>query len=282
MAIGISLLFSPPTLHTDSATGASTATGLPDIDSPDRLTVSLAQTLGDGEFGVAAKDLTTGETYSFGLNQPFDAASTMKLLFASYMYHQASNNQLDLNEMITIPAGDVQHYGTGVIQYQAGPYQFSYRELARLMMEKSDNTAGYVLAKKLDEQGLQDYAGGLGMSQTSVANNQTAAVDMVKLDTAIYQNRVADPELTKELLGILDDSAFEDRLPAKLPNGAKVYHKTGDALGGGLHDTGIVVYRGHAYAVAIFTDNQGANQDRTKARMADASRDIFAYFNRRP
>lgn len=280
VALGISLLLSPPTFRTEQATGATEAAGLPDIETQSRLTVRLAQTLGAGHFQVSAKDLQTGETYRFGDERTYDAASTMKLLFAAYLYHQVSAGQFNLDEHVTIPVSDIQRYGTGTIQHQTEPWQGTYRDLARLMMEQSDNTAAHVIADKLGIDNLQTFADDLNLSQTAVADNTTTPDDMLKLLEAIHSGTVANAEQTKGLLGILDDSAFEDRLPAKLPEGTKVYHKTGDAIGGGLHDVGLVEYRGHTYAVAIFTARQGPDQADTKARMADASRDIFAYFNR--
>lgn len=278
VALGISLLFSPPTFRTERATGA--AEGLPTIKTDSRLTVRLAQTLGAGEFEVVAKDLKTGETYRFGQDKTFDAASTMKLLFAAYLYHQADVGEVDLDEPVTIPVKDFDRYGTGTIQYQREAWQGTWRDLAALMMEQSDNTAAHQIALKLGHEELQEYANRLGLAQTTVETNTTTPDDMVTLLEAIHRGEVAGTERTEALLGILDDSAFEDRLPAQLPDGAKVYHKTGDAFGGGLHDAGLVEWRGHTYAVAIFTDRQGGDQTGTKARMAEASRDVFAYFNR--
>lgn len=280
VAFGISLLLSPPTFRTESATGATIGKGLPKIANQNRLTVRLAQTLGQGNFTVAARDVQAGETYDFGNDKTYDAASTMKLLFAAYLYQQASEGNIDLDTAITIPSGQIQRYGTGTIQNSPGPYRFTYRELAQLMMEKSDNTAAFVLSNKLGTEDLQSFAESLGLSRTSVERNTTTAKDLLKIVEAIQKGTFASPELTAELKSILDDSDFEDRLPAKLPEGAKVYHKTGDAFGGGLHDVGFVEYRGHTYAVAILTDQQGGDQDDTKERMAEASRDIFAYFNR--
>jgi beta-lactamase class A len=280
VALGISLLFSPPTFRTERATGATTAEGLPEIKTDSRLTVRLAQTLGEGNFQVAVKDMKTGETYRFGKEKTFDAASTMKLLFAAYLYHQADAGEFDLDESVTIPVSQFDRYGTGTIQQQKEAWRGTWRDLARLMMEVSDNTAAHQIAQKLEIEELQSYADELGLGLTSVADNTTTPDDMVKLLEDIHRGKIAGEASTADLLSILDDSAFEDRLPALLPDGAKVYHKTGDAFGGGLHDAGLVEYRGHTYAVAIFTDRQGGDQENTKSRMAEASRDIFAYFNR--
>jgi beta-lactamase class A len=280
VALGISLLFSPPTFRTERATGATTAEGLPEIKTDSRLTIKLAQTLGEGNFQVAVKDMKTGETYRFGKEKTFDAASTMKLLFAAYLYHQVDAGEFDINEQVTIPVKDFDRYGTGTIQYQKEAWHGTWGDLAHLMMEQSDNTAAHQIAEKLGHENLQRFADDHGMGHTTVEDNTTTPDDMVKLLEDIYRDKVAGKEQTAALLGILDDSAFEDRLPAQLPEGTKVYHKTGDAFGGGLHDVGLVEYKGHTYAVAIFTDRQGGDQANTKSRMAEASRDIFAYFNR--
>lgn len=282
VAFGISLLLSPPAAiwRTEQAVSSSETADLPNIATADQLTITLAQTFGRGsKVGIAAKDLTTGEGFELADNRKFDAASTMKLIIVGYMYHEASNNQFDLDEVLTIPAGDVQRYGTGVIQYQAGPYQYSYRELARLMMEKSDNTAAYVLANNLDKTKLQEFANGQGLTDTSIDNNTTTARDLVRFLERLHANEMAEPALTNEMLSILDDSDFEDRLRAKLPKETTVYHKTGDAFNGGSHDAGLVIYQNHVYAVAIFTEGLGSREV-AAPKIASASRDIFAYFNR--
>jgi len=279
VAIGISLLLSPPTFRTESATGADSDQTLPKIPNQNRLTVRLAQTLGEGEFSVAARDLQTGETYTFGTDQEYDAASTTKLLFAAYLYQQAAAGEIDLDQVIEIPESQVQHYGTGTIQNSPGPHRFTYRELAQLMIEQSDNTAAYTLSSKLGLDALQEYGESLGLTATSVQANTTTAKDMLTLVAAVQKGVVDNPELAAELKSILDDSAFEDRLPADLPADAKVFHKTGDAFGGGLHDVGFVEYQGRTYAVAMMTDHQG-DSAKAKARMAEASRYLFAYFTR--
>lgn len=280
VACGISLLLSPPTFNTPPATGAPGTSNIAPVKNPNELTIKLAHNLGNGEFGVAAKDLKTGEVFSFGDTKVFDAASTMKLVIVSYMYHEASNDKFDLDEMLTIPNDDIQHYGTGTIQNEPGPYRYTYRQLAKLMMEQSDNTAAFVLATRLDRGKLQAFANEQGMTQTSIEQNTTTPHDLVLLLEALNANRLADPGLTRDLFDILDNSAFEDRLPARLPKEAHVWHKTGDANDGGIHDAGIVEYRGHRYAVAIFTRGVADDPAAAKAKIAIASQDIFSYFVR--
>ncbi|MDP4000228.1 MAG: serine hydrolase [bacterium] len=281
VAIGISLLLSPPQQPARAPEKVSAISGLPTIASQQDLTIRIAQNLGDGRIGIAARDLGGGEEFVLGADRTYDAASTMKLVIVGFMYHEASNNRFDLDEVLTLAPGEIQRYGTGVIQNRPAPHRYSWRELARLMMEKSDNTAAYVLATRLDKQKLQRFADGEGMAHTSIADNTTTPRDMLRFMDRLQRGLLADEFLTEELLSILDDSEFEERIPALLPEGAKVFHKTGDAFNGGQHDVGIVRYHGKSYAVAIFTEGVSRDVDLARRKVAEASRDIFAYYRNR-
>ncbi len=266
-----SLLLTPPNLRTEPAQGQQGR--ITPISSADQLTIRLGElTESDETLGLAVKNLDTNQTYALNADATFDAASTSKVLIAAYFYNQASANRFDLDELVTIPDGDVQRYGTGSIQYESSPYRYTYRELVKRMLAQSDNTAAYVLAGKLGTDQLQTYANELGLQQTRLDGpNTTTPHDMLTVLEKLYRNQLADPELTKELLGYMQDTQFEDRLPAKLPNDATVYHKTGDALSGGFDDVGIVSYQGTTYAIALYTKGM------PKERLADISQAVFAF-----
>ncbi len=278
VAVGISLLLSPPREPVHQTETAQALDGLPKVESQEALTIRLAQNLGEGRIGIAAKDLKTGEAFNLGADQSFDAASTTKLVIVGFMYHEASNNRFDLDEVLTLSPSEIQPYGTGVIYAQPAPHRYSWRELARLTMEKSDNTAAYVLANRLDKAQLQRFADEQGLTDTSITENTTTPRDLAHYLERLYTGTVADEVLTEELLGILDDSDFEERIPAQLPPETVVFHKTGDAFNGGQHDAGIVVYEGHPYVVTIFTEHVAGGVDLARAKVAEASRDIFAYY----
>lgn len=281
VAVGISLLLSPPQQPARAPETVSALAGLPTVESQQDLTIRIAQNLGDGRVGIAARDLESGEEFVLGADRTYDAASTTKLVIVGFMYHEASNNRFDLDEVLTLAPDEIQRYGTGVIQNRPAPHRYSWRELARLMMEKSDNTAAFVLANRLDKAKLQHFADEQGLGNTSIADNTTTPRDMLRFMDRLQRGLLADEFLTRNLLGILDDSEFEDRLPALLPEDAEVFHKTGDAFNGGQHDVGIVRYQGKSYAVAIFTEGVSGDVDTKRQKIAEASRDIFAYYRNR-
>lgn len=281
VAVGLSLLLSPPQGPARAPETAVAIDGLPKIESQEDLTIKIAQNLGDGRIGIAARDLDTGEEFVLGADRVYDAASTTKLVIVGFMYHEASNNRFDLDEVLTLAPEEIQRYGTGVIQNRPAPHRYSWRELAALMMEQSDNTAAYVLATRLDKAKLQRFADEQGLAHTSMTENVTTPRDMLRFTDRLQRGLLADEVLTDELLGILDDSEFEDRIPALLPEKAEVFHKTGDAFNGGQHDVGIVRYGGTSYAVAIFTEGIPGDVDAKRRKVAEASRDIFAYYRNR-
>lgn len=268
VACVVSLTLTPPPFS-DEAEGVA-----PAKRSQAQLTAKLAPYLDKGTFGFAAKDLQTGEEYRLADDRVFDGGSTMKLAILAYLYNQASNDQFNLDDQVTITASDVQNYGTGSIRYERLPKRYSYRELVNLITIKSDNTAAHMIGAKLDETKVQAYIESLSLTQTSMANRTTSPRDMLLLMEKLYRGELADPGLTRELLDQMKNTDFEDRLKPRLPDDAVVLHKSGDAIDGGMHDVGVVEYRGRAYAVAMFTHTVPF------PTLPDISRQIFDYMTR--
>src|SRR5262249_47424903 len=102
-----------------------------------------------GNYAVAAVDLTTGATLSADANSQYRAASVNKLELIVDLYRRAAAHQVDLDATTTISASDLQNYGTGTIQLKGPGQVYSWRDLASLMIEESDNTAAYVIGNYL-------------------------------------------------------------------------------------------------------------------------------------
>lgn len=249
------------------------------VASQEKLTATLPGAFGDhGSGAIAAKDLVTGETYSFHDNLRFNAASTSKVLIGAYLYHQASDKKLKLDDMVTVADSEIQEYGTGSIRNDPPPHQYSYRELAKRMLNVSDNTAAHVLGLRLGLDNIQKFGTDtVGMTTYSATDNTMTPKDMLVLLDKVYANDLAEPSLTKEMLGFMKDTAYEMRMPAHLPPGTEVFHKGGDAEGGS-HDVGIVKNGNHVYAAVIFTQNiPGEGLDE---HIANASKDLYDYMVR--
>ena len=230
-----------------------------------------------GNYSVYFSDLDI-TNLSFGLNEHevYIAASLNKLPIITVLYYLAGKGKLDLNEKVTVQKDDIQDYGTGIIRYQKPGEVYSFKTLAKLSLQKSDNTAAHVLAKKIGTEKVQKTIESFGLTQTDMVNNQTSLFDMYILFKKIYKGETTNPSLTKELLGFLRDTDIEDRLPKLLPKNAMVYHKTGDAIGN-IHDVGIVEQDGTAFFVGIMTTDIGEKEEETKKTIAKIAKKIFDF-----
>lgn len=252
----------------------------PTIDqtAQNKLVADLKNTLGGGStFGVSIHNLKTNETIQINSGQVFDAASTSKIIIASYIYHQASTGAIDLNDQVTVDDSDIET-GTGDLQDRSTPFDMSYRDLVKVMMQNSDNTAAHVLADAAGESNIQSYSVSvLGLKNTSRTDNTTTADDMRTAIEALYTGKVAGKTLTDELLSYMVHTEFEDRLPADLPAGATVYHKIGNGVQSDMDDVGIITYGGQTYSVAIYTSGY-ADPTIASSAIASASAKILTYF----
>lgn len=216
--------------------------------------------------------------FALGINESviYTAASVNKIPILAALYYFVQNGDIDLDKSVTLQAADIQDYGTGVLRYDAPGSVYTIKTLARLMMQKSDNTAAYILLNHVvgierTQKLLVDW----GLTQTDMGNNKTSNKDMGRLFEKIATGKVANRAYTDEMLSFLTDSDFEDRLPAMLPKGVTVYHKIGTEVRI-IHDVGIVTDGKLNYYVGIFTSDV-PNQDETVSLMAKLSKIIYDF-----
>ncbi len=215
-----------------------------------------------GSYSIYYKDLKTGTTFGINENEVLTAASLNKLPIIAYLYNRASLGKVNIEDKVIIQDSDIQNYGTGSIQYGGAGQSFSLKTLAKLSLEQSDNTAAHVLGIRLDLSNVQKYIDSLGFVSTDMANDKTTAREMGKLLELIYNHKVANEALTKELLDFMEGTDFEDRIPSELPKNVNVYHKTGDAIGM-IHDVAIVDGKSPfilAFLTSDITDETHAKQ----------------------
>ena len=231
-----------------------------------------------GFYSIYFKDLKSDGVFGIDENQLQTGASVNKLPIIAALYLFEKQGKLKLDDKITIQKNDVQDYGTGSIRYQKMPQTYSLRNLAKLALQQSDNTAAHVISVKIGEDNVQKLVDSWGLKQTDMVNNKTTVYDMGILFEKIYKGEIANPPNTKELLEFMSGTEIEDRLPKGLPSGTKVYHKTGDGEGF-VHDLGIVETEKGAYFLGVMTSDIGDQEDETKNTIAEISKKIFESLN---
>jgi beta-lactamase class A len=248
------------------------------IPSLNKLTERLEQ-ITDGKsesYSIYVYDINNNKEYSVNGQMVITAASINKIPILSALYHMAGKGEINLEKIIVPQPNDIQNYGTGVIRYNPTGTPYSLKSLARLMMQKSDNTASYILGTQvigLDK--IQEFLTAWGLEQTDMPNNKSSAKDISKLLIKIYKNEITNKPLTLEMLEFMTDTDYEDRITKGLPQTIKFYHKTGDDIGK-LHDVGIVDIKNKPYYIGIFTLDV-TDEESTKKTMSEISKTVFEY-----
>jgi beta-lactamase class A len=231
-----------------------------------------------GAYSVYVYDLNTNQSFGYNETTIHTAASVIKVPILATLYTEAKNGHIDLDERITVQQSDIQDYGTGVIRYQGAGTVYSVKTLAQLMMEKSDNTAAFILTNLLTTQTVQDAINGWGLTQTDVTNDKTSNKDMAILITKMFRGEITNTANTAEMMGFMTNSDFENRLPKLLPKDVKVYHKIGNEIGN-LHDIGIVEAPKHPYYIGVMT-NDVTDEPTTEDTIANISKLVYDYMTR--
>lgn len=231
----------------------------------------------NGVYSVFYEDLNTGETFGIHENSILTGASLNKLPIVGYLYSLASKKEIDLQEKIVLQKEDLQSYGTGSLMYEEPGQAYSLQYLAQLTLQKSDNTAAHVLNIRLGDANVQSYAYQIGMNSISMADNDISARDVGKFYEALYKNKIANKPLTREVLGYMENTVIEDRIPKYLPKGIHVYHKTGDTTGF-IHDGGIIDNRKSPFILVIMSSNL-KDEERAKDNISKIAKMIFDAHN---
>jgi beta-lactamase class A len=185
-----------------------------------------------GTYGVVVSDPSSGKTLALNADQSFPAASLNKLPVLFALYRAAARGEVDLENEISILPSDVQAYGTGVLyrypdKYPVG-HTMTLRECAEFMIKESDNTAWVMLNRYLGRDYIEAELYEIGAYSTAYwIPNTTTPNDVLIMLKAIADPSYTTPELSAEMLDIMTDTSFEDRLPQPLPEGTRVAHKIG-------------------------------------------------------
>jgi beta-lactamase class A len=246
--------------------------------NPDELRNLVKQEVGSAwnNYSVSVIDYNSNFVMNINESSIFTAASVNKVPILAALYAQEERGAVDFDQIITLQAADIQDYGTGSIRYDAPGTRYSIKTLARLMIQKSDNTAAYILASHVvGLPVIQKYANTWGMTQTDMVKNKTSNKDIAILFKKIMDKTIVGPALSDEMIGLLKESDFEDRIPGLLPADAIVYHKIGTEVGI-VHDAGVVEYGKTKYYVGIFTGDV-RDEEQAAERIARISKTIFDY-----
>lgn len=194
------------------------------------------------DIGVSWVDIKTGESGDYGVQVPFIAASTAKLLTAMAFLHEVEQGNASLDDMVGgRPAS----------------------QALELMIVDSDNPSWKAFNNTvlgLDE--LLVYAEKVGLTDYDPDRNTATPATIAKLLSNFYQKRLLNEEHTNMLLGYMERAKLVPYVSDVAPAGVKVYHKPG-FLTDRVHDATIIDNGDRPYVLVVFTKSRTGDYNTT-------------------
>jgi beta-lactamase class A len=117
--------------------------------------------------GVAVKHLRTGEGASFNGDELFPTASVFKVPVIVELYRQAEAGRLSLDDKMVLKEAE-KVPGSGILKELSEGLEVTVRDLSRLMMILSDNTATDMIVERVGKDNVNATMRRLGLNKTVV------------------------------------------------------------------------------------------------------------------
>jgi beta-lactamase class A len=245
------------------------------------------------EVAVALHPLDGRDELLIDPDTSFHAASTMKVPVMIELFRQAEAGTLSLddplpikNEFHSIVDGSVYQLDVGedsdAAVYKAVGGTLTLRQLCEAMITVSSNFATNLLIEKLGVENIRRTVTRLGAEGMQVLrgvedqkafekglSNSTTARGLMILLTKIASGQAVSSTADAQMVEILKRQQFNDAIPAGLPTGTPVAHKTG-TITRIHHDAGIV-YGPRPYVLVVLVRGI-ADQKQSGGLMAEISR----------
>lgn len=238
----------------------------------------ILTTYPEASVGLSLRDLETGTSFEYNADRLFHAASTMKVPVMIEVYRQAEIGRFALEDSITVTNTflsivdgspyvlDSADDSDGEVYARIGK-PVTIQWLVERMITSSSNLATNLLIDHVVADSVQATIERLGTARMKVyrgvedlmafrqgLNNTATAADLAVLMQALAEGKAVSPNADAEMVGILSRQTFNSIIPAGLPDGLKVAHKTGSITE--IHHDAAIVYPQNRkpYVLVILTE----------------------------
>jgi beta-lactamase class A len=251
------------------------------------------------EVAVAFRTLDGRDELLIRPDVEFHAASTMKVPVMIELFRQARAGALSLDDRVavvnqfhsivdgstfTLDVGD----DSDADVYRRIGGQMTLRELCEAMITVSSNFATNLIIERLGAPAIQRTTTALGAPDMQVLrgveddkafrrglnNTTTARALLTLLEHVARGDRpgLVDESSAGEMVAILKGQHFNDRIPAGVPAGTQVAHKTGEITR--IQHDAAIVYAKRPYVLVVLV--RGLDEaKRGSALIADISRVVY-------
>jgi beta-lactamase class A len=268
---------------------------------------SLAQTIQSriaqepgAQVALAYIDLASGDTLFLNADSSFHAASTMKVPVMIELFRGASRGSFAMHQRLllvnrfasivdgSLYALDSSSDGDTTLYRRVGE-RISIDTLMRLMITRSSNLATNTLIALVGAENVNQTMRTFGANRMQVLRgvedqkafdqhliNTTTARDLAITLRAIEEGKAGPPTVTREMLELLLAQEFNEKIPAGLPKGTRVAHKTGE-ITAVSHDAAIVYPPGRKPYVLVVLTRGIADGSTSSKLIADLSQIIYSH-----
>jgi len=230
------------------------------------------------EVAVAFHPLDGGTELLIRADDEFHAASTMKIPVMIELFRQVHDGAMRLDDRVAVVnefhsivdgspfALDVRDDSDAAVYKRIGA-TLSYRELCDAMITVSSNFATNLLIERLGAKRIQATVDRLGAPDMHVLrgveddkafqkglNNTTTARALMTLLVKIANGEAVDRPSSEQMVAVLKRQAFNDRIPAGLPAGTVVAHKTGEITK--IQHDAAIVYAKRPFVLVVLVRGQ--------------------------
>ena len=250
------------------------------------------------EVGLAYHDLATGEEILLQADKPFHPASTIKICVMMEVFHQAANGECSLEETLQVKnkfhsIADGSLFSLAMEDdgetdlYNHLRKRLPLRNLIDRMITRSSNLATNLILEKIEARRVTRFMYELGVPDLLILrgpednrayalgmNSSATPSGLMKILIELACGRVVNQAASEEMVTILKRQRFNEGIPAKLPLGVDVAHKTGltEKL---YHDAAIVYPPGREPYVLVVMTRGLPELDEAPALVAEISSILY-------
>ncbi len=249
------------------------------------------------EVAVAFRTLDGRMELLLDPDKVFHAASTMKVPVMIELFRQAQAGKLSLddqlpirNEFHSIVDGSVYQLDVSddsdAVVYEAVGKTLSLETLCEAMITVSSNFAANLLIEKLGVENIRQTVTRLGADGMQVLrgveddkafqkglNNTTTARGLMILMETIAKGQAVGGKADAAMMAVLERQHFNNAIPAGLPKGTTVAHKTGNITK--IHHDAAVVMGPRPYVLVVLVRGL-ADEGHSAELIASISREVWA------
>jgi beta-lactamase class A len=250
------------------------------------------------EVGLAFHDGEAGEEILIRADIPFHPASTIKICVMMEAFHQAANGEFSLDDTLLVKnkfhsIADGSLFSLSMEDdgetdlYNHIHKRLPLRDLINRMITRSSNLATNLILEKIGARRVTRFMYELGVPDLLVLrgpednrayalgmNSSASARGLMQILVALASGRVISQSASQEMVAILKQQRFNEGIPAKLPLGVDVAHKTGltEKL---YHDAAIVYPPNRGPYVLVVMTHGLPELDEAPALVAEISSLIY-------